>query len=274
MHRSPLAEMLTKDLVLTAGSFIVTVYGDVVVPRGEVLSMASLIELCARVGIRENLVRTAVSRLVSAGRLEGERVGRRSFYRLAPAARAEFARAAQLLYSPPVEAQGWLIAHAPGLAEEGLKSDGFARLSGDVWLAPDRGQTPAGVALLMKATVAEGAASLADCWDLAPIHSGYAELLARFDGLAPAAGVSASDALIARLLLVHLYRAVLLRDPRLPAAVLPADWPGHSAARLFPDLYRALTPAAEAALSAQLEGDDGPLPATTPQTAARLATLG
>lgn len=59
-----------------ASSFIVTIYGDVVEPRGNVLWMGTLIECCARHGISESLVRTAVSRLVAAGRLEGERIGR------------------------------------------------------------------------------------------------------------------------------------------------------------------------------------------------------
>ena len=97
MPRTALTDRLMQDLPLTAASFIVTVYGDIVVPRGEVLWMGSLIEICDSVGISENLVRTAVSRLVSAGSLLGERNGRRSFYRLAPAARAEFAEAAQRL---------------------------------------------------------------------------------------------------------------------------------------------------------------------------------
>lgn len=101
MSQTDLIPRLCADLPITAGSFIVTVYGDVVVPRGEVLWIGSLIETCARIGISENLVRTAVSRMVAAGRLEGERSGRRSFYRLAPAARAEFADAARLLYARP-----------------------------------------------------------------------------------------------------------------------------------------------------------------------------
>ena len=61
------------------GAFIVTVYGDVVVPRGGVLWTGTLIEVCERVGISESLVRTAVSRLVAAHRLRGERLGRHSY---------------------------------------------------------------------------------------------------------------------------------------------------------------------------------------------------
>jgi phenylacetic acid degradation operon negative regulatory protein len=34
-----------------------------------------------------------------------------------------------------------------------------------------------------------------------------------------------------RTLLIHAYRRVLLRDPLLPAALLPLDWPGAAAMR-------------------------------------------
>ena len=41
-----------------------------------------------------------------------------------------------------------------------------------------------------------------------------------------------------RTLLIHEYRRVLLRDPRLPAALLPLDWPGAAAFALCRDFYR------------------------------------
>ena len=91
-------QRLIADLLvghrLRANGFIITVYGDVAEPRGGRLWMATLIEICGSVGISETLLRTAVSRLVAAGRLEGARVGRRSSYRLTEAARREFAEAA------------------------------------------------------------------------------------------------------------------------------------------------------------------------------------
>ena len=77
-------------------------------------------------------------------------------------------------------------------------------------------------------------------------------------------------ALIARLLLVHAWRDVLLRDPRLPAACLPQDWPGPQARTLFVTLYTALTPAAEAHIAAHSEGEDGLLPARTDLSQRRL----
>lgn len=110
--------LLQQRLTTRAPAMIVTIYGDIVVPRGGVLWMGTLVEICAHLGISETLVRTAVSRLVAAEQLVGERDGRRSYYRLASGARTEFAAAARLLYGPQVGAEGFLIHHAPGLSDE------------------------------------------------------------------------------------------------------------------------------------------------------------
>ncbi|MDE3078774.1 MAG: PaaX family transcriptional regulator [Paracoccaceae bacterium] len=281
MGTDPAIAPLIEGLPLTAAAFIVTVYGDVVMPRGEVLWMGSLIRLCGQIGISENLVRTAVSRLVAAGRLEGERAGRRSFYRLAPAARAEFLQAAHRLYAPGRGARGWLILHAPGLSDEECRRHRLARMGGDVWIGPDRDEPLPTGALVFRAATPDDVATLpamAGFWDIPGLGARYQALLDRFRPLAGrvAAGdlPGGAEALMARLLLVHVYRGVLLRDPGLPEGALPEGWPGTAARGLFRDLYRALSPAAEAEIGATLEGEDAPLPGATPQTRARLMALG
>ncbi|SNR46801.1 PaaX family transcriptional regulator [Paracoccus sediminis] len=277
MSQTDLIPRLTADLPITAGSFIVTVYGDVVVPRGEVLWIGSLIAICARIGIRENLVRTAVSRLVAADRLEGTRVGRRSFYRLAPAARAEFADAARLLYARTEPSGDWLVMLAPDMPEDLARRHRMARMGGDLWLCPARNGLPdAGGLVLVASPVAglEHVPQLAGFWDLETLADGYRVVLDRFRPLADDLALSPEDALTARLLLVHQYRGVLLRDPGLPAAALPSDWPGTMAQALFRSLYIALSPLAEAHIARVMEGEDGPLPRTTPRTQARLTALG
>lgn len=281
MGPNPAIAPLMEGLPLTAAAFIVTVYGDVVMPRGEVLWMGSLIRLCGQIGISENLVRTAVSRLVAAGRLEGERAGRRSFYRLAPAARAEFLQAARLLYAPGEGARSWLILHAPGLADEVARRHRLARMGGDVWIGPDRGKAPPRGTLVFRTGVPVDAAMLpamAGFWDIPGLGGRYQALLDRFRPLAErvAAGdlPGGAEALMARLLLVHVYRGVLLRDPGLPEGALPEGWPGTAARGLFRDLYQALSTAAEVEIGATLEGEEGPLPRATPQTRARLTALG
>lgn len=43
-----------------------------------------------------------------------------------------------------------------------------------------------------------------------------------------------------RVLLMHEYRRILLSDPELPAAMLPADWEGYAAQSLTGEIYRDL----------------------------------
>jgi len=277
MPRSALIDDLLTELSLTAASFIVTVYGDVVVPRGEVLAMGSLIEICSKIGFSENLVRTAVSRLVAAGQLEGARAGRRSFYRLAPAARAGFSEAAQLLYGDWAEPAQWFVLYAPNLTEAEARRHRMGRMGGDVWLCPDRGEAMPEAALLLRAEPPTETTALAQFWDLSSLQQRYQAMIDRFTPLAvlldKGPAIDAEDALIARLLLVHVYRGALLRDPGLPVSALPADWHGAEARALFRSLYAQLSPMADAHAGMVLEAETGPLRAITPQVSARLRAM-
>ncbi len=268
----PIAD-LARDLRLNAAAFIVTIYGDVVVPRGGVLWTGTLIDLCARVGINESLVRTAVSRLVAARQLQGERIGRRSYYRLDASARAAFDQAAGLLYGQDVPARGWQVIHAPELSPEEGRRQRLGHMGGSVFIRPDRGQAAPSGALTLHAVDPDDPAGLAQFWDLSALQAGYEEIIARFAPLErsiSARTLSDADALMARLLLVHAYRHVLLRDPRLPQAALPPGWSGHDARDLFRRLYLRLTPAAERHIAARCEGEEGALPAQTVASRDRL----
>ena len=284
MPQNALIERLVERLQLRAASFIVTVYGDVVVPRGEVLWMGSLIEICNSVGISENLVRTATSRLVSAGRLEGERIGRRSFYRLANAARTEFAETAHLLYAREATPRRWLVLHTPQITQDAIRRKRMGRLAGDVWLFPDWGLDQesavpnASMTLEVTAPLTSADSSVAaGMWDLDDLHARYTAMIEIFspisNGVESDKSLTNADALICRLLLVHVYRSVLLRDPCLPAAVLPSDWLGAEARQLFSSLYVKLSPAADAQIGRALEDVDGPLAVRTAGTDARLRAL-
>lgn len=257
-----------------AASFIVTLYGDVMEPRGGALWIGSLIELCERVGISETLVRTAVSRLVGAGQLLGERAGRRSFYRLTPEAAQEYAAAAPIVFGLP-EPAAWTLAPCASEADfAALEAQGFARIGGALALGPRPPKPPAPAALMRAAPLDAEALRgfVAAHWSLAPQAAAYVELIARF---APAEGSRPPppEALALRLLLVHRFRRVFLADPRLPPEVLPEDWPGFAARRLFSRLYLALTPGAEACLAARFVSESGPLPGLGEAGQARMAAL-
>ena len=265
-------DAIAQELRLNAAAFIVTIYGDLVVPRGGVLWTGTLIELCAEVGINESLVRTAVSRLVAGGQLTGERIGRRSYYRLRSSAVATFNEAADLLYGPDRPAKGWQILHAPDLRPEDARRQRMGHMSGQVFIRPDRGQPLPPGALVFHAETVTAAEPLATFWDLSALRDGYDLFMSVFAGLDPNA-LAPAKALIARLLMVHAYRMVLLRDPRLPVEHLPPGWKGAEARALFRRLYVALTPAADRHIAIACEGVEGLLPAETEVTERRMAGL-
>ena len=276
MPEAGLISELLDGMGLRSASFIVTVYGDVVVPRGGVLWTGTLIETCAGVGINESLVRTAVSRLVAAHRLRGERVGRRSYYHLDASAHQEFEQAAVLLFGPEVETRGWQILHAPGLSEDAARLQRMGHMGGSVFIRPDRGQQVPEGALAFHASNPEGIERIAQFWDLSALQERYIDMIERFGPLDAAlkdGSLSDEAALIARLLLVHVYRNVMLRDPRLPPNALPSGWKGQEARALFRRLYRRLSPSAERHIAARFEGVDGYLPAQTAASEARLDGL-
>lgn len=270
-------------LPLRAAAFIVTLYGDVVVPRGGALWIGNVIEACAEVGISETLVRTAVSRLVAAGRLVGTRAGRRSFYSLTPAARAEFERAADILYAgrrdpDPSEWTFVLAGAAAGRpAVEALSKAGFGLTATGIALRPGpppplslvlpAGDGPAPLvfrAQLDGPTAPQALRSLAaTAWDLPELAAEYEAFSALFRPIETAmqetGELDGALALALRLLLVHGFRRPALRDPRLPAAALPGDWSGHAARRLFGTVYRALSPAADAHVARRFVDGDGPI---------------
>ncbi|OJY73271.1 MULTISPECIES: phenylacetic acid degradation operon negative regulatory protein PaaX [unclassified Rhizobium] len=275
---------LLIDLPIKAASFIVTIYGDVVEPRGSVVWIGNLIETCKRVGITETLVRTAVSRLVAAGQLAGEREGRRSYYRLTDAAQAEFAEAASLFYGPePAVRWQFVLINGPAPEEimQGLERDGFARLSPRLAMGTHPAPPLPGRVVVFDAQLATENGALKEfaeeAWNLERFAEAYSEFIARFGAFSQRVGdcaaLSPFDCLIARLLLVHQYRLIMLREPHLPKSALPANWPGEGARRLFADLYQILSKKADAYVGRHFVNETGKLKEATPASQNRLDRL-
>ncbi|QFY63900.1 PaaX family transcriptional regulator (plasmid) [Rhizobium grahamii] len=278
-----LIQKITLETPLRAAGFIVTIYGDVVEPRGGVAWVGNLIETCAIVGISETLVRTAVSRLVAAGQLVGEREGRRSYYGLSQAARTEFAVAATTLFGG-TDDHGWQFAHALGDAPEeamaALERMGYSRVNARLAVGPIRHLDSSHPLLLFKVGTISSEPGLrafvAENWDLERYKAAYRAFMEQFSPLADGAvegDLTPAMALTARLLLIHRFRSVLLHDPRLPDDALPTDWPGREARVLFARLYMALSSAADRYIAENFVSPAGGLAARSSATDQRLASL-
>ena len=258
------------------GSIVITLFGDAIVPRGGSVWLGTLLEFFKTLDIDWGVVRTAMSRLASDGWLERNKVGRNSFYRLAKKGRQTFDTATRHIYDPQIS--DWtgrfellLIGSSEDrdASREPLKNAGFGSPLPGVWVAPSGVPVPEEAAHAIRLEVSaeddSGRRLLSESWPLDRTAEAYLKFMKTFEPLRGWIGrrepLSDADAFTARILLIHHYRRVVLRDPLLPAALLPKDWPGRAARRLCQEIYRGLLPASEQWLDHHGSNETGPLPA-------------
>jgi len=257
------------------GSIIVTVFGDAIVPRGGSVWLGTLLEFFDTLDIDPGVVRTAMSRLTADGWFDRRKVGRNSFYRLVKKGRQTFDIATKHIYDPPPS--DWtgrfeLLLIGDGeerdAAREALANAGFGSPLPGVWVAPSGVPIPEEAARAIRLEVSaeddSGRRLLSESWPLDRTAGAYLKFIKTFAPLRGWSGkrdaLTAADAFTARILLIHHYRRVVLRDPLLPAALLPKDWPGRAARALCGDIYRALLAKSEQWLDQHGTSEAGPLP--------------
>jgi len=283
-----------------AKSLIVTVWGDALAPHGGAVWLAGLIRLMAPLGVNERSVRTSVFRLARDGWLAATTVGRVSRYALTRDGARRFNDAHRRIYERPVEAWdgGWELvladrvasAHRAPLREE-LRWAGYGELSATTFVRPRLEGQPlpsilaargiAGAAIVTQATDIAGQTPLAtatgSAWDLASLATDYRRFLQHFGTVIERfrrnGDHDPAQCFVVRTLLVHAYRRVLLRDPLLPAALLPMDWPGAAAYALCRDFYRLTHVSAERHLAATLATPDATLPPANAASRSRFGGL-
>ena len=253
---APLAAFQARK-PLRVASLIVTIFGDCLLPRGGGAWLHGISTLTRLFEIEPGPVRTAMSRLVTEGLFERERHGRRSFFRIAPQALPQFHEAEQKIYAPervPWDGQ-WRLAvlSAPEARRPArllLQEHGFAALTPSLLMTPNPVNLPHSVAdFAFKARLTSGQSErlISQLWPIESLSAQFTQFLRLFaplsDTLAAGDVLPADQALLARILLIHEYRRLVLKSPALPDGLLPDDWPGtkarHLAARLYPRLVMA-----------------------------------
>ncbi|SEI70740.1 phenylacetic acid degradation operon negative regulatory protein [Allopseudospirillum japonicum] len=292
-HLNYLIDAFREQRPIRAGSLIITIYGDAIAPRGGTVWLGSLIHLLEPLGLSQRLVRTSVFRLSKESWLLPEQIGRRSYYSLTASGRRRFEKAFKRVYVPvyPDWDGTWCLAVLSQLSaeqrrtvREELEWMGFGALAPTVLAHPrcDRSEVMATLqeldaldhTLLFETKRQDPLASKAlrqqacECWNLQQLSDSYRNFLNRFrpvwQELKDKSQLDPQECFIARTLMIHEYRKVLLRDPLLPEELLPVDWEGRSARQLCRNLYRLIYAAAEQHLSQILETAEGPLPEPSP----------
>ena len=286
---------------IRAGSFIITLYGDAIVPRDGELWMGDIIQFCNQVGISESLVRTAVSRLVTSKRLQGSKVGRKSYYRLTENSKVEFKNAANKIYSTHPDHQGiwtFLINFAQNKREDlKRKMDriGFGDPLSGLFMKPGFCETELQFAvgnllkenpnLCFSATLKDVADNLIDLnlltrgWNLQSFSDQYEAFCNNFRNLHASIddhkmlSISDQEQLLVRTIMVHEYRKIIIKDPRLPLDLLPKDWAGLKATEIFSDLYEALLSKSENFINQNFDTDGDKLAPNAPALNQRILDL-
>jgi len=298
------AELLVAEFraqrPIRTGSLLISVFGDAIAPHGGTVWLGSLINALEPFGISQRLVRTSVFRLARDGWLQNEQIGRRSYYSLTPRGRSRFQDASRRIYSEPrYDWSGqWcllLLSGVDGAYRDDIRKEmgwlGFGQFAPNILAHPAADtaavrerleQIPgADDVLVMIATAEERQALLrrlvSGAWSLPELDRRYEAFLERFRpvyALARSAGtVDSRLAFEVRLLLIHEYRKIVLRDPALPHELLPEGWSGVAAYQLCRNLYTLLAAATEAYLTVHMESADGPLPPADPAFLQRFGGL-
>ena len=235
-----------------AGSLIITLYGDAIVPRGGSLSLSDITRIMQLFRIDNGHVRTAISRLTTEKWLERKKVGRNTFYRLSKAGEGEFAAATKRIYfSRKAEAPSSIrLALLNGEAKnracqrKALEDAGFAAFNAMTYVYAGSAPAPKsakGIQLLDAPVSAEAFEILRASYNLDALAARYRDFIELFrklrEALARKAALGDADALVVRLLLIQEFRRIVLREPALPSSMLPTGWPGEEARRAAGDIY-------------------------------------
>ncbi len=287
---------------MRAGSLIITVFGDAVLPRGGTVWIGSLIRVLGDFGVSERLVRTSVFRLTRDNWLYVNQVGRRSYYSLTKDGVRRFEQATQRIYGEP--RQSWsgdwclvLLADLDAGQKDTVRKElgwlGFGAISTNVLAHPsptmsELEQTLRQIGIERDLVVMRGRtlgknqddamrALVHKSWNLDEIDRRYEDFITQFRPVFSAVekfrNCDGRTAFQIRTLMIQEYRRILLRDPLLPAEMLPARWHGTAAYQLCRNLYRLIYSQADDFMTREFETANGPLPPPAPEFFKRFGGL-
>jgi phenylacetic acid degradation operon negative regulatory protein len=266
---------------LKARSLLFDLWGDYIQHVGGAVWSSTLATLMAPFGVSESAMRQAVSRTVRQGWLQSRREGNRSCYSLTAAGWKRISEASRRVYQPqvaPWDGQWRVLSYSMPEELRDRRDDlrreliwtGFGALAPGLWISPNPIEEAA-LDLIRRYDLDQyvhlfrstylGPYSTAElvsiCWDLADIGERYASFIAewlpRLQAQADKVTLNDEECYVERISLVHDYRKFLFVDPGLPAELVPTEWAGHDARRLFQMYYALLEPGAKRHLDAAFE---------------------
>jgi phenylacetic acid degradation operon negative regulatory protein len=233
---------------------LITVLGDYVRPARQAAPTSAFIDVMARLGVEETACRQALIRATADGWLVTRREGRFTWWQLSPAFEQFLNLGAEKIFgftaTQPDWDRRWLVVVTRAaetnrsgrhLLRTRLRWGGFGALAPGVWISTHTDRVSTVELLLQEAGVQEDSqiflseylaggdpvALVRQAWDLDDVEREYEEFLTAF------ARQPSDDPLVRLTQLVHAWRRLALLDPALPKELLPAEWIGARAVKLF-----------------------------------------
>jgi phenylacetic acid degradation operon negative regulatory protein len=248
----------------SATSLLRTIVGCYLRQCGGWIAVSALTELMATVGVSQTRTRTAILRVRGKGLLAAEVRDGSAGYALGPTAIAALERGDRRIYTARQmdPSDRWcLISYSIPESQRQLRHQLRRRLAGigcgtvsaALWICPeylaaeveeilsDLGVRTSAAIFLADETRADGGLERAvgQWWDLPAIAARHQSFLSAYGSVA-ASDLTPRQAFATWIGCVDAWRVIPYADPGLPAAWLPADWPGNLTVRLFADLREQL----------------------------------
>jgi phenylacetic acid degradation operon negative regulatory protein len=222
---------------------------------GGSMSMADLLTLTDHMEIDQGAIRTALSRLAKEEWVIGTKTGRTSSYAFSTVGRAAFEPASARVYAAEYAPNGndWVVAILPPqrakdrqVMQKMLAEKFVLQTQGGVALWPKSLAPKRGFLEQLGCLCFTGQLDRVPDWVKAEFAPTEAEALAKQfllkyqDIAANKSPMTALDATVARILMLHDWRRMLLRYPVVPALLQPSDWSMPSAHTLVAKTYKRL----------------------------------
>lgn len=290
-----LKRVLTRLLASTQyspKSIISTIFGDMIAPRGATVWLGSVVKATALFKIEEAHARTAALRLAYEGWVDAQRVGKLSYYSIAPATLERLGDYMPRVYGSP--RRSWdgtfhiIFTHAVKNDRRGyidlkqaLQWQGVGQLAPHVFISLASGAdalqhvlTELGYSELVqivKASSINGedsqklTAVVAQAWDLSELEHDYQRFIRQFAPVLKTVQespdtITEEAGFVLRTLLILEYRRIVIRDPQLPAPLHKPTWVGFDAFELCRTLYQLVLPASERFLANNFTVPSGAMP--------------
>lgn len=276
---------MSKRPTLQTQFIIFVLFGDVVIPRGGQIWASSLLSLLELLGVGERAARSTLSRMVRKRWLNTKREGRHSLYTLTLKGRRLLTEGGQRIFEP--RKRDWdgrwhLVVYSLPESKRKLRDEmrkrltwlGFGRAAPGSWISAHDRQAEIEDLLAdldihdyvhyfseVRLAIGSDQEIVEECWDLKTLNRRYARFIAKwgpeYEKLSKGECLSPAQCFVQRFWITDEHSEFPRLDPNLPDALLPEDWQGDKAARIFNEYRNLLSERANEFLTATLNGPNG-----------------